>query len=143
MIDLEKYNDVMNLINSYNDTMASERKWFNEEMERHPADFVKISNESNREDDQVLFERVSRLRDLFPGIEFSKKDIELLSSYYERKINNFHIINSTRIDLESQRRYGGRTVSKYEIKSMNEASEKRPELEKQYEEAYSKFFEIC
>lgn len=143
MIDISKYKDVISLIESYNGAIDSNRKYYHAEMDRHPADYVKISAESNLEDDMVLVSRLSALRDLFPNIEFSQDDIELLSGYYSRKQNNFHIINKTKLDIRSQEWYGGRTVSKEERKRMYEAEEKQPKLEEQYTAAYTGFFDIC
>lgn len=85
MVDISKYKDIISKIESYNEVMDSNRKSYREEMDRHPGDFVRISNESNREDDMALHSRLSALRGLFPNVEFSESDIELLSGYYSRK----------------------------------------------------------
>ena len=143
MVDISKYKDVISLIESYNGVIDSNRADYRRELDRHPADFVKISNESNREDDMALYSRLSALRELFPNVEFSKSDIELLSGYYSRKQDNFSIINRTKLNIRSQELYGGRTVSKEERKRMYDAEEKQPNLEEQYTEAYTGFFDVC
>lgn len=143
MVDISKYKDIISKIESYNEVMDSNRKSYREEMDRHPGDFVRISNESNREDDMALHSRLSALRGLFPNVEFSESDIELLSGYYSRKQDNFGIINRTQLNIRSQEQYGGRTVSKEERKRMYDAEEKQPKLEEQYTEAYTGFFDVC
>lgn len=143
MIDISKYKDVISLIESYNGVIDSNRESYRAEMDRHPADFVRIGNESNREDDMALHSRLSALRELFPNIQFSKNDIELLSGYYSRKQDNFSIINRTKLNIRSQEWYGGRTVSKEERKRMYDAEEKQPKLEEEYTEAYTGFFDVC
>ena len=54
IVDISKYKGVISLIEGYNGVIDSNRAYYHRELDRHPADFVKISNESNREDDMAL-----------------------------------------------------------------------------------------
>ncbi len=143
MIDINKYKDIISDIESYNEVIDSNETSYRQELDRNPADFLKISNESNREEDMAINSRLSALRSTFPNIEFSKNDIDLLSGYYSRKEANQKLINSTEMNIRSQEMYGGRTVSEEERDSMHEAKEKQPKLEEEYTEAYTGFFDVC
>ncbi len=143
MIDISKYEEVIRFIRTYNESINSNRKYYNEELNRHPADFIKIGNESEREDDMALDLCLTPLKNLFPNVVFTKHDIESLSQCYVNKEENYKIITSTKFAIDSHRYYGGRSVSEQEIEKMKEAESKKAQLEKQYNDTYASFFEIC
>lgn len=143
MVDISKYGDVIRLIETYNGAIESNRKNYFEDMDRHPADFVGIGAESNRQEDEITSERLYALKKKFPNVEFSKDDVELLSDYYSKKQNNYDKISGVKASIESQKMYGGSSVSQEEIQKMKEAEKKQPDLENEYTNAYSNFFEVC
>jgi hypothetical protein len=59
------------------------------EINRHPADFVKIGAESSYEEKEIIDSRLSALEKEFPNIEFSINDVELLSKIYNKKQKRF------------------------------------------------------
>lgn len=143
MVDLSRYEDVIRSIRNFNGTIDSNKKYYNEELNRHPADFIKIGNESEREENMALDSCLIPLKNLFPNIDFSKRDIELLSQCYVNKERNSQLITKTKFDIESHRYHGGRTVSEEEIEMMRKAEGQKTELENKYTDTYTSFFEIC
>ena len=140
-MEKSKYGQIIMLIESYNGAMESNRDYYCKEINRHPADFVKIGAESSYEEKEIIDSRLSALEKEFPNIEFSINDVELLSKIYNKKQKNSSEINKAKLNIEW---YGYRSaVSNGDIKRMNDAEEKQPELENKYTNAYTSFFEVC
>ena len=83
-MDKSKYGQIIMLIESYNGAMESNRDYYCKEINRHPADFVKIGAESSYEEKEIIDSRLSALEKEFPNIEFSINDVELLSKIYKK-----------------------------------------------------------